>query len=234
MALPFLTARWANLFLATYAVPHELLRARLPPGLELDTRADQAFVSLVAFDFLQTRVLGIPWPGYRNFPEVNLRFYVRRGDQRGVTFLREFVPHRLIAGLARWLYNEPYVAVPMRSQASDEPERLTVAYEFFAAGRWNAVTATGGKPTFQPPEDSPEHFFKEHHWGFGVSRSGRTLRYAVSHPVWSVHPVRDYHIDVAWAEVYGPEWAFLGQVSPAFTALAVGSQIAVYPHSRPL
>src|SRR5215468_781631 len=94
---PFLTARWTNLFLATYAVPDDLLRPHLPPGLELDRRDGRAFASLVAFDFLDTRVLGVPWPGYRNFPEVNLRFYVRHGEQRGVVFVREFVPLRLVA-----------------------------------------------------------------------------------------------------------------------------------------
>jgi uncharacterized protein YqjF (DUF2071 family) len=232
MAFPFLTAHWSNLILATYAVPPELLRPRLPPGLELDTRDGQSFVSLVAFDFLRTRVLGIPWPGYRNFPEVNLRFYVRQGDRRGVTFLREFVPRGLIAWLARLLYNEPYAAAPMRSLPKEEPAQLTVSYQFFLAGRWNTVTATGDKPAYRPAEDSSEHFFKEHHWGFGVSRSGRTLCYEVRHPVWDVYPVRSVHIDVDWAGVYGPEWSFLGTASPTFTALAVGSPIAVYPHGR--
>ncbi|KPV43387.1 hypothetical protein SE17_44325, partial [Kouleothrix aurantiaca] len=66
MPLPFLSARWSNLFLLTYAVPPELLEHRLAPGLTLDTRDGQAFVSLVAFDFLDTRVLGVPWPGFRN------------------------------------------------------------------------------------------------------------------------------------------------------------------------
>src|SRR5262245_23022935 len=89
MPRAFLTARWSNLFLATDAVPPALLRPRLAPGLDLDTRDGQAFVSLVAFDFLDTRVLGVPWPGYRNFPELNLRFYVRHGGERGVMFIRE-------------------------------------------------------------------------------------------------------------------------------------------------
>src|SRR5690242_7043427 len=109
--MSFLTARWSNLFLLTYAVPRPLLAGRLSPGLELDTRLGlvddaaaerfgrdgPAFVSLVAFDFLDTRVLGVPWPGYRNFPEINLRFYVRwpttdgAGVERGVVFVREFV-----------------------------------------------------------------------------------------------------------------------------------------------
>src|SRR2546423_13280170 len=98
---PFLTARWSKLFLATYAVPPALLRPRLAAGLELDTRDGQAFVSLVAFDFLDTRVLGVPWPGFRDFAELNLRFYVRRGADRGVMFVREFVPQRLVAWMAR-------------------------------------------------------------------------------------------------------------------------------------
>src|SRR5215213_8997960 len=109
MARPFLTARWHNLFLATYPVPPALLEPRLPPGLTLDLRDGRAFVSLVAFEFLDTRVLGVPWPGYRDFAELNLRFYARRGEERGVVFLREFVPRFLIAWLARKLYNEPYL-----------------------------------------------------------------------------------------------------------------------------
>ena len=72
MTRPFLTARWQNLFLASYAVPPSLLEKRLPPGLALDLKDGSAFVSLVAFEFLDTRVLGVGWPGYRNFGELNL------------------------------------------------------------------------------------------------------------------------------------------------------------------
>src|SRR5262249_41736617 len=110
MPRPFLTACWSNLFLATYAVPPPLLERRLPPGLQLDLRDGKAFVSLVAFDFFDTKVLGVPWPGYRDFAELNLRFYVHQDGHRGVMFIREFVPQRLVALLARLLYNEPYQA----------------------------------------------------------------------------------------------------------------------------
>jgi hypothetical protein len=74
-----------------------------------------------------------------------------------------------------------------------------------------------------------EHFFKEHHWGFGVTRSGRTLRYEVTHPLWQVFPIRDYRLDLDWASIYGPEWGFLARESPCSTVFAVGSEIAVYP-----
>ena len=129
MKRPFLIARWERVALLSYVVPPEVLTPHLPPGLTLDTRDGHAFASLVAFDFLDTRVLGVPWPGFRDFPEVNVRFYVRHGAERGVVFVRELVPQRLVAWVARTVYNEPYVATPMQNIRDETPERLTLTLE---------------------------------------------------------------------------------------------------------
>lgn len=228
----FLTARWSNLFLANYRVPDDLLRPRLPPGVELDRHDGSAFVSLVAFDFLDTRVLGVPWPGYRSFPEVNLRFYVRHGDQRGVCFVRELVPPRLVAFLARTIYNEPYAAMPMTSVVNETDDAIRVEHRLMGRDRTHVIRATGGKPGTTPADGSVEHFFKEHQWGFGQTRRAVTLRYEVRHPVWTVYPIRDFHIDLDWASLYGPEWAVLQSARPDSTVLAAGSPVAVYPHGR--
>jgi|HubBroStandDraft_2_1064218.scaffolds.fasta_scaffold296059_2 uncharacterized protein YqjF (DUF2071 family) len=228
-AWPFLTARWSNVLLATFVVPPDLLAPHLPVGLDLDTRDGHAFASLVAFDFLDTRVLGIPWPGFRTFPELNLRFYVRRRDERGVVFVRELVPNRFVAWMARTLYNEPYVAAPMSSAVTEDAERLSVEHRLSFAGRTHTMRAVASKPAYVPEPTSDEAFFKEHHWGYGKTRSGRTLRYHVWHPVWPVYPVLETHIELDWATVYGPRWASMQGATPASTMLAVGSQIAVYP-----
>ena len=70
--MPFLTARWSNLILANYEVDGEILESRVPEGLELDTHEGRHFVSLVGFQFIDTRVLGIKWPGLHSFVELNL------------------------------------------------------------------------------------------------------------------------------------------------------------------
>jgi len=101
---PFLTALWTDLALASYAVPDDVLLPLLPPGLALDKREGSAWCSLVGFDFSQMRVLGWSVPsffGVCDFPEFNLRFYVREGERRGVVFVRELVPTPLIAFAAR-------------------------------------------------------------------------------------------------------------------------------------
>jgi uncharacterized protein YqjF (DUF2071 family) len=223
----FLTARWSNLFLATYAMPESLLLPLLPPGLELDGRDGECFASLVAFDFLDTRVLGVPWPGFRHFPEVNLRFYVRWKDQRGVVFVREFVPPRLVAFLARTLYNEPYLATPMTSVVKEEPNEIRVEHRISFGGRTHTLSATGSRPGIMPLTNTVEHFFKEHEWGFGVV-GGRLKRYRVEHPVWEVYPVRDFHIDIDWATLYGADWAVMQGATPMSTILAAGSPVAVH------
>jgi len=227
---PFLTARWTNLLLATYAVPPDLVASYLPAGLEPDVRDGHTFASLVAFDFHDTRVLHVAWPGFRSFPEVNLRVYVRRPDgaDRGVLFVREFVPQRWVAWLARTLYNEPYQATSMESRLEQSSDSVTVEYQWTIAGRLHVVRATADAESSIPNADSDEAFFKEHRWGYGQTRDRRLLRYEVRHPPWAIHRVRSFHVDVDWTAVYGERWRALRDAQPFSTMVAVGSEVSVH------
>lgn len=228
MKRPFLTARWSHLVLAQYAVPRELLLPHVPRGLELDERDGCAWASLVAFDFLDTRVLGVPWPGFRNFPEVNLRFYVRGGGRRGVCFVREIVPQRLTCAVARVLYNEPYSPAAMRSRVDCGGGMVRVQHEFDWRGRTQRIAAEAQDAPRTPPPESLEHFFKEHEWGFGRTRGGRTLVYEVRHPRWEVFPVVSHDVRVEWSHVYGERWRAMDGAQPASVILARGSGVEVF------
>ena len=225
----FLTARWQNLILANYAVPEDLLRPLLPPGCELDRRNGLCWASLVGFQFLDTRVLGIGWPGFRYFPEWNLRFYVTCACQRGVAFVREFVPSWLVASTARVIYNEPYRSTRMTMDVTEMPDSITARYSVTWAGKQHALRAIGAKPAIRPALDSTEHFFMEHSWGFGTLRCGQLIRYEVNHPEWDVYPVRNFVAEVDWAALYSPEWGAMQKAEPAGVVLAAGSEVSVYP-----
>jgi uncharacterized protein len=229
---PFLTARWINVALLSYAVPDSLLAPRLPAGLALDRWEDRAFVSLVAFEFVDTRVRGVSWPGFTRFPEVNLRFYVREGERRGVVFVRELVPSHLVALLARLLYNEPYGTARMRSSVEAKPAGIRVVHEFPWRRRAQRITVEARSPAVPAAETGATHFFKEHAWGYGLDRRRRLLRYAVDHPVWRVHPDAIARPELDFGAVYGPEWSFLAGQPPEHVALAEGSLVAVYPPER--
>jgi uncharacterized protein YqjF (DUF2071 family) len=226
---PFLTARWLNLILAQYAVPDEVLQPYLPPGVELDHFEGEAYVSLVGFQFLDTRVLGIPWPTFRNFPEWNLRIYVRHQGCRGVCFVREFVPQRFVAWVARTIYNEPYQAARMSMSIENRGANLEVAYTVEHAKRTHRLAVVANSSPETRPADSLEHFFKEHSWGYGRTRRGKLIRYEVMHPEWRVHPVQSFSFEVDWGKLYGPAWEQLQGMAPRSVVLAEGSAVSVYP-----
>jgi uncharacterized protein len=89
------------------------------------------------------------------------------------------------------------------------------------------VSADGAVRT--PEATSFEHFLKEHEWGFGLDRRGRTLVYQVEHPVWEVHEEARAEVGVDFAGLYGGEWGMLNGAEPASVVLAVGSGVRVFP-----
>ena len=115
---PFLTANWRYLAILNYVVDPRLITPLIPVGTEIDFENGETFLSVVGFLFLDTRLLGLSIPLHRDFEEVNLRFYVRRKSAdkrwRGVVFIRELVPRRAMALVARRFYRENYLAVPMK------------------------------------------------------------------------------------------------------------------------
>jgi len=231
MPIRFLTARWSNLALLNYAVPESYFAPYLPPGCVADTSLDgRAYCSLVAFDFLETRVLGIPWPGFRNFPEFNLRLYIRHvpsGD-RGVVFVREIIPSRFISAVARWTYNEPYLALPLTSSARLHDARLTIEHRLPHAGRHNRLTLTAAATPQLPHPGAWETFFKEHRWGFNRSASGKLIRYEVVHAPWRCHAVESHYLDWDFESLYGPPWTSLADRPPDSVLLAEGSPVAIH------
>lgn len=228
----FLQARWQHLCLFTYAVPQELLLKRIPAGLELDTLDGKAFVSLVAFDFLDTEVFGIKWPGHTNFPEINLRCYVKHGNDRGVVFIRELVPQFMVATLARLIYNEPYLFCPMESLVTSGVDTLDVEHNTIFANKLYTIKLKAKNLPSIPEDNSIEHFFKEHRWGFGRDHFGKTTRYEVNHPVWQVYPVLSHTLDWDFGAIYGPDFSFLNKEHPYSIILAKGSEVTVYPKNN--
>jgi hypothetical protein len=240
MGSPFLTAQWLDLALVTYRIDADLVTGLLARGLEPDRRPDDppgtAYVSLVAFRFVDTRVKGIPIPLHRDFPEVNLRVYVRTTDEptprRGVAFIAELVPRAAISTIANVLYHEHYRTVDMSIDARDTDDGYRhMLCEVDFGERIHRLSIRGRTPPVEVPADSPEHFFKEHTWGFGSSPDGARVSYQVQHPVWRVFELEPGGLSLDWhfGELYGQPWQALDALEPAHVAFAEGSAIAVHP-----
>ena len=215
-----------------YEVDANLLLPLVPPGTELDDWNGKVYVSLVGFRFLKTRVFGLTIPFHSNFDEANLRFYVRRREgnevRRGVVFVKEIVPRRAIALVARTFYNENYVALPMAHEIrSTGDSRLAIAYRWRSPGVWNAIRLEAqGKPELAK-EGSHEQFITEHYWGYTAQPDGGCVEYRVTHPVWRVWSARRANFEGDVEELYGKEFAVMVRGTPASALLAEGSAVCV-------
>ncbi len=235
MTIPFLTATWKNLIVVNYEVAPEALHARLPDGVELDLFEGRALISLVAFHFRDMRVAGIiPAFPARHFEEINLRFYVKRrvGDEwrRGVVFVREIVPSRIVAFVARFLYSEPYSRLSMRHDFSAFDDTLggTLCYSINHEPAPIAIQATTAGALISLEDDSVESFILEHYWGYTQRRNGKTSEYRVAHPAWKFWRARSFSISPALARLYPPEFTEALSRSPHSLCVARGSDVSVY------
>lgn len=229
----FLRAEWRDLLMVNYEVDPAILAPHIPRGTELDTFAGRTFVSMVGFRFLRTRVLGVPVPGHRDFDEVNLRFYVVRKTGRqclkGVVFVKEIVPRPAIAWLARRLYNENYVALPMQSRAAIPGQ---VAYAWRCDGNWDRLSARVVGAPYRPAANSEETFITEHYWGYSRQRDGGTIEYQVEHPAWRVFRCDDATLQCRVAPLYGEAFVETLSRPPLSAFLAEGSAVAVHRGRR--
>ncbi len=238
MTKPFLTARWEHLVFLNYHCPARLLDPLVPEGTSLDAWQGQVLVSLVGFLFRDTRIRGIAVPCHRTFEEVNLRFYVRRrtpaGEvRRAVVFIRELVPRRAIAAVARRFYNEPYIALPMSNATDVEPPAGgLIAYFWFHQGQRYSLTATVRGPPSPTPPDSQATFITEHYWGYTRQRDGRTLEYRVDHPGWALWTPASWCLDGPMESLYGREFAEVLAGPPASAFVAEGSAVSVFAGVR--
>jgi len=218
--------------MANYKVEPAALDGLVPHGTELDLYRGDCYLSLVAFKFIDTALLGIKIPFHTNFEEINLRFYVERkvaGEiRRGVVFVKEIVPRGAICWVANSIYGENYE----RWNTAHEDGENEYAYFWSRAGCENSVSVEHKNSRGVPADESREAFIIEHYWGYTKRGARRTDEYLVEHPKWELFEVNYAEIEVDFAETYGERFGFLNDAEPDSVLLAKGSEINVYRGQR--
>lgn len=230
----FLTAEWKQLALLNYSVEPELLKSLVPSDTELDSFEGRTYVSLVGFQFNNTRVAGFAIPFHRSFEEVNLRFYVRRAEKRGVVFIRELVPKLAIAATARLCYGEKYSCVPMTHRVLIQPGKDAVEAEYsWGSNRHRcAIRLETTGDNFLPAEGSLSQFITEHYWGYAAQRDGGCVEYEVQHPRWTARDAGVAGFSGNAGHFYGADFAQVLLRRPDSAFLAEGSAVTVFGGRR--
>ena len=231
MPTTFLTAQWKKLILANYAVDPEILKPYLPAGTEIDFWNETCYVSIVGFLFDEVKIKGIPILGHTSFPEVNLRFYVRRFEKgewkKGVVFIKEIVPKTMITFIANTLYNEKYQTLPMRHQWDILENEQRIEYEWKVNNKWNYLRVKAGVEPVDIKEGSEAEFITEHYWGYTKRSEKKTSVYEVVHPRWKVYRMHNLNFSFSVKELYGQAFVPFLEIKPKSIFLAEGSGISI-------
>lgn len=232
--IPFLAARMSRLILLNYAADPALLAPSLPARTELDFYGRRTFVTLLGLHFSNPAIHGLPLPFFREYAQVNLRFYVRRrighNDWRcGVAFIRQIVPHHPVAWTARWLFQEPAISRSTdeiyRSQGADA---VLTEYGWRSGGQRYFIRAVSPVRPVSPEPGSPEEFLLERHWGYTRTQDGGCREYRFRHPPWRISKASEAEASAGVGDFYGPPFTEILKGRPDSAFAADGSEVTLY------
>lgn len=181
---------WHDLLFAHWPIPVAVMRALVPPSLELDTFDGTAWVGVVPFRMSGVRprlVPPVPW--LSAFPELNVRTYVKSRNPEhakpGVYFFSLEAANPVAVAIARGLFKLPYFNADMRllddghiiHYQSRRTHRAAPAAEFI--GNYAPTS-----PVFRAQPGSLEKWLTERYSLYTVNRSGRTYIGEIHHQPW--------------------------------------------------
>ena len=217
--------------MVNYEIDPSYLVPYLPNGVELDYYKGKTYISLVGFLFKNTSLFKLPIPFFHTFEEVNLRFYVVRkeGDKlkRGVVFINETVPSKIVAFVANKLYKEHYTAVATKRKWTIDDKIKTIEYQWKVNGVWNNIKVDASVESIKMSPDSMEHFIFEHYFGYTKVNTSQSIEYKINHPSWEINAINNYDINCDFEKFYGKPFSVLNTSKPQSVMLALGSDISV-------
>ena len=200
---PVMTQVWRDVTFAHWPVPADGVRAILPAGLEVDTHAGQAWVSLVGFEMDSLRLRGMPAiPTTSRFLEFNVRTYVVGPVGPGVWFCSLDVAHWLPALVARIGFALPYDKG--RVEVTRDRSRVVWTVDRTWPDRAQGSLAVSvAEDETTTVDDSLARFLTSRWRLYATTRSGRLVTAPVDHEPWPLTTARFIGADTGLAEVAG-------------------------------
>lgn len=194
---------WRNLLFAHWAIDPAQLRPILPPGVELDTFDNTAWVAIVPFKMADTSFRGVPnLPGLSDFYECNVRTYVRYQGLPAVWFLSLDAATRLpvLGGRLLWSLNyihSRFQVTPRNTATPRNPTGFDYALQR-RSGPWPpaalSISWQVGDPLPTATPGSLEHFLTERYWLL-THRRGKVLAGRIAHDPWPLRAATITHLD---------------------------------------
>ena len=210
-----MTQQWRDLVFLHWEYDPEVVRAAITAGLhdadldpdsvELDTYGGRAYVGLIPFRMRNLRLRGLPpIPTTSNFPEINVRTYVRSRGRSAVWFFSLDTPQLLPTVVARTAFRLPYCYADADVTSTADQGRpeggvvtATVRRRWPAGGSTRIAVRVGSR--IGPSDSDRDHDLDDWltaRWGLvSASRRGRLWYGPVEHEPWPLHRADVLHLD---------------------------------------
>ena len=181
---PLLSQVWNNLLFIHWRMDLGQVRQVVPEPLEIDTFNGEAWIAIVPFDMKGVTFYGLPpISKLSDFPEINVRTYVKFDNKPGVWFFSLDVPSKLAVWSARTFFHLPYryaeVDVTEQGERIHYQHKMNDNIEFEAY--YHPTDPADAKT------DSFETWATERYCLYCQSKAGHIYRTEVQHPKWPLY-----------------------------------------------
>jgi uncharacterized protein YqjF (DUF2071 family) len=184
-----MTQTWHDLLFAHWPVDAGTLRRRVPPEFPLDVFDGTAWLGIVPFHMTNVAPRGVPsLPWISEFPELNVRTYVRVEDKPGVFFFSLDAGNTVAAHAARALLNLPYYAATMSVAATADCIEYDSRRDDGAAGASLSAKYRPVAAASRAISGSLEYFLTERYCLYNLNLRRRPYRLEIHHPPWRLQP----------------------------------------------
>jgi uncharacterized protein YqjF (DUF2071 family) len=182
-----MTQTWHDLLFAHWPIDAGALREHVPSEFDLDLFDGTAWLAIVPFHMTNVAPRGVPsLPWISEFPELNVRTYVRVSERPGIYFFSLDAGSTLAVQAAKSLLNLPYYSAAMHVA----PNAGSIEYD---SRREHGSTAASLSARYRPVgapfkaiSGSLEYFLTERYCLYNLDHRDRPYRLDIHHPPWSL------------------------------------------------
>lgn len=186
-----MTQTWHDLLFAHWPVDRSQLRPKVPAAFELDLFDGDGWIGIVPFHMTNVAPRGVPsLPWVSEFPELNVRTYVRVGRRPGIYFFSLDAGSALAVRAARTLLNLPYHSASM---AVSRTAKGGVEYRSARDSDPTAEFSGAYEPigsAFVAAEGSLEYFLTERYCLYHLDHHSAPYRLEIHHPPWPLQTAK--------------------------------------------
>jgi uncharacterized protein len=175
---------WRDLLFMHWPVPYEKLFPLVPQNLTIETHNGSGWLTITPLLMADVHVRGLPGvPTASEFPELNVRTYVRYKDKPGVFFFSLDASSLLAVMTARNVLGLPYYNAEM-ALARDGQDIVFASRRLEAPPAELVVTYSCKGPGFHPKPGTLEHFLTERYCLYTVDALEHVSRIQIHHGPW--------------------------------------------------